>query len=113
MQDSIQENANRFKYEMEKKSKAKAYLLWFLTGLLGGHRFYCQKKITAFVQLFLTFGVIGGLLSHDTPKALLLLCVNWCWLFIDLFLIPAMVRKNNLDIAKKYNLNLVNIYPSL
>lgn len=55
-----------------------AYLLWFFLGLFSGHRFYLGKPGTAVLQMLLNFVIVG-----------------WVWTFIDLFLIPGMVRDSH------------------
>lgn len=62
------------------KSTPVSYLLWFLCliGLCGIHRFYNGRWITGLIWLF-----TGGLLFIGQ--------------FIDLFLIPGMVRMSNLE----------------
>jgi TM2 domain-containing membrane protein YozV len=40
------------------KSKSTAYLLWFFTGLFGGHLFYLEKTGKGVLYLF-TFGLLG------------------------------------------------------
>lgn len=59
-----------------------AYVLWLLTGLLGGHRFYLGRVGTAAAQ-FLTG---GGLLV---------------WWAVDAFLIPGHVREHNEEQAER------------
>jgi len=62
------------------KSKGVAYVLWFFLGLIGIHRFYCEKYISGVIWL-LTFGLFG---------------VGW---LIDVLLVPGMVDQANLKLA--------------
>ena len=62
-------------------SKTVAYCLWLFPacfGICGIHRFYLGRPVSALVQLF-TIGLFG------------------IWWLIDIFLIPDMVRKANLN----------------
>ncbi|WP_347862120.1 TM2 domain-containing protein [Salimicrobium sp. PL1-032A] len=74
---------------MNERSIILAYVLWFFLGQLGIHRFYTGRTGSGIAQLLL--GVFGwattGILIGWFPLALL-----WVWLFIDIFLIPAMCR---------------------
>jgi TM2 domain-containing membrane protein YozV len=46
-------------FETNKKSLAVSYALWFLLGLLGGHRFYNRKFASAILQMISTlFGLL-------------------------------------------------------
>lgn len=58
------------------KDKGTAYLWWFFTCFIGGHRFYLGKPFTGLLQAF-TFGGLG------------------VWALIDLFTIPNQVAKYN------------------
>jgi TM2 domain-containing membrane protein YozV len=62
------------------KSIGIAYVLWFFLGLLGIHRFYLNRVGTGILWL-----LTGGLLG-----------IGW---LVDLFLIPGMVRRANLEEA--------------
>jgi hypothetical protein len=53
-----------------------AYILWLFLGFFGAHRFYMNQIALGFLYL-LTFGLFG---------------LGW---FIDLFLIPDLVRQHN------------------
>ena len=59
------------------KSTGVAYLLWFFLGFLGAHRFYLGRMGTGLIYLF-TFGLCGFGLIYD------------------LFVIPRMVREENI-----------------
>ncbi|MCP2504036.1 MAG: TM2 domain-containing protein [Candidatus Poseidoniaceae archaeon] len=59
------------------KDTLVAYLLWLFLGFFGAHRFYLNNIGLGFVYLF-TFGIFG---------------FGW---IIDLFLIPDLVRRQNL-----------------
>jgi len=53
-----------------------AYVFWIFLGLFSAHRFYLGRPGTAVLQILLFFVAIG-----------------FVWLFVDLFLIPGMVRQ--------------------
>ena len=75
-------------YEASKKSLGLAFLFLIFFGGLGFHRFYVGEKRTAtamliitLVSIFFGFFIIG------------------IWCFVDLFLIPGMVKDYNLNLA--------------
>ncbi len=55
-----------------------AYVLWLLTGLIGGHRYYLGRWGTGLLQT-VTLGGVG------------------VWWLIDLFLVPGLVKAVNND----------------
>ncbi len=59
----------------EKKSAGAAYLLWFFLGWISAHRFYLGKPVTAILQIFSYFILIG-----------------FVWWLLDLFLIPSIIE---------------------
>lgn len=69
-------------FEYPRKRTWLAYLLWLVTGLFGGHRFYLRRVGTAAAQ-FLTG---GGFLV---------------WWAVDAFLIPGQVREHNEEQAER------------
>lgn len=64
--------------EMSKKQKSGgvAWLLWFFTGGIGGHRFYLGRIGTG-VAMLLTLGGLG------------------IWTLVDLFLMSGMIKSTN------------------
>lgn len=64
----------------EKPSTGAAYLLCLFFGAFGVHRLYLGEKGTGIVMLILGITIIG-------------LFITGIWAFIDLFLIPGMIRK--------------------
>ncbi|WP_345816857.1 TM2 domain-containing protein (plasmid) [Paraburkholderia sp. PREW-6R] len=83
-------------YDAQKKSIVLAFLLWFFLGYLGAHRFYAGKTVTAIVQLMLS--LIGGGLAFAGVGFVFIGLVG-IWLFVDLFLLPGMIRRYNLSLA--------------
>jgi len=75
-------------YEANRKSAGVGYLLWFFFGGFGAHRFYLGRHVSAVLQLAL--GLFGWM-----P-----LFIGWmvlgAWWLIDAFLIPGIVRQENL-----------------
>ena len=66
-----------------------AYLLWFLLGLLGVHRFYLGRAGTGAAMLILT--LLGSLTVAIFIGVPLFVAVGTWWL-VDAFLIPGMAR---------------------
>ena len=60
------------------KSTLLTYVLWFFIGWLGAHRFYLGRPVSA-ILFIITAGGFG------------------IWWLIDAFLIPGMVRIENLE----------------
>ncbi|MEQ9505005.1 MAG: TM2 domain-containing protein [Hyphomonas sp.] len=58
-----------------RKSAGAAYFLWFFLGFLSAHRFYLGKPVTAILQIFSYFLIIG-----------------FVWWIVDLFLIPSIIE---------------------
>jgi TM2 domain-containing membrane protein YozV len=79
-----------------KKSLAVSYALWFLLGMLGGHRFYNRRIGSAVVQLLMT--IVGLLFSIAIVGWLLLIPVA-IWVIVDAFLMPGWVRRHNSSLA--------------
>jgi TM2 domain-containing membrane protein YozV len=75
-------------FEANRKSTGAAYLLWFFLGGFGAHRFYLGRVGTGVAQLLLF--VLGWI-----P-----LFAGWIvlgiWWLIDAFLIPDLIRVENL-----------------
>ena len=69
-------HAAQVAYNNEKKNPTVAYLLWWFTGVLGGHRFYTGDIGIALGMLF-TLGGLG------------------IWALIDVFLIGNRVKELN------------------
>lgn len=75
-------------FEASKKSVGATYLLWFFLGYFGAHRFYLGRVGSGVGQLLLAlFGWIP-------------LFLGWAalgiWWLVDAFLIPDMVKVENL-----------------
>src|SRR6056297_1658044 len=82
----------------EKKSTGITYLLWFLFGGLGIHRFYLGKTSSGLIML--SMSVLGILTLVIYIGAFLLIGVV-VWMIIDAFRIPGMV---DADAKKKRHL---------
>lgn len=78
----------------ERKSTGVAYLLWFLLGGFGGHRFYLGQSGTAAVMLALT---IVGILASPLGVGFVLILITGIWALVDAFLIPGMIARLTLD----------------
>ncbi len=71
----------------EGPSVAVAYLFWFFLGIVSAHRFYLGRPITALLQIASYLIVIGVV-----------------WWFIDVFLIPGMIRERQEALREQYAL---------
>lgn len=85
MDDNVRQ---QLMFEASRKSVGAAYVLWFFLGGFGAHRFYLGKIGTGVAQLLLL--LLGWL-----P-----LFLGWAvlgiWWIIDAFLIPDIIRQDNL-----------------
>jgi TM2 domain-containing membrane protein YozV len=72
----------------DKPSTGTAYLLCFFLGALGVHRLYLGEKGTGIVMLILGITFFG-------------LIITGPWAFIDLFLIPSIIRKRVEDTRQR------------
>lgn len=75
-------------FEANRKSTGASYLLWFFLGGFGAHRFYLGRTGSGIAQLLL--GLLGWV-----PLFLGWVVLGIWWL-IDAFLIPDMIRTENL-----------------
>ena len=82
-------------YDANRKSAGVAYLLCIFLGGFGAHRFYLGRTPSAIGQLVLW--VLGWLTFLLTWIPL------GIWLFIDLFLIPGMIREENMKVADRFS----------
>lgn len=82
-------------YDANRKSAGVSYLLCIFLGGFGAHRFYLGFTGSAVGQLLL--GILGWVT----------LFVTWIplgiWLIVDLFLIPGMVRDQNMKIVDRFS----------
>ena len=76
------------------KSIGTAYLLWFVLGQFGAHRFYVGSSSMAFAQIALR--LVGILLVLSTNFfGLYLLGVAVLWWAVDGILLPDLIRQAN------------------
>ena len=67
-----------------------AYLLCIFLGTLGLHRFYLHRNGSALAMLLVTLLTLGAGTLVTTP-----------WAIVDLFLIPRIIREENLRIRSE------------
>ena len=99
-----------------RKSVGVSYLLWFLFGYLGIHKFYMGKAvwgISYFLMLVVgwSIGGAGVVLAEEggggmAVFGLLLLIALGILLLVDLFTIPGQIRKNQEKLKEKLILDL-------
>ena len=81
-------------YDANRKSAGIAYLLCLFLGGFGAHRFYLGKGGSGACQLVLW--ILGWVTFF----------VLWIplgfWIFVDLFLIPGMIREENMKLADRF-----------
>lgn len=78
----------------EKPSTGAAYLLCIFLGAFGVHRLYLGERGTGILMLILGITFIG-------------LIVSALWAFIDLFLIPSIIRKRIDEIRQRLTLEAI------
>jgi TM2 domain-containing membrane protein YozV len=83
----------------EKPSAGVAYLLAIFLGVFGAHRFYLGRTGSAVVMLILTITFFGIIISS-------------IWTFVDLFLIPGMIREKIEALRQTYTVTAMASAPS-
>ncbi|MER9628452.1 TM2 domain-containing protein [Mesorhizobium sp. M0296] len=81
----------------EAKSTGAAYLIWFLLGGLGVHRFYLGRTGSGIAQLML---FIFGWITLPIFVGAFLLITLAIWVLIDAFLIPGMVQSHKEEVRR-------------
>lgn len=89
--------------ETRGKKAVVAYLLWFVLGMFGGHRFYLGKTGSAVTQLVLT---ILGYATMIILVGFIFLAVVGVWVLIDVFLIGGMIREDHYRIEQSVRATL-------
>lgn len=81
-------------YDANRKSAGVAYLLCIFLGGLGAHQFYLGRTGSGVGQLALW---LLGWVSFFT-----LWIPLGVWVLVDLFLIPAIIREENMKLADRF-----------
>lgn len=85
------------------KSPVIAYLLLIFLGGFGAHRFYLGKTGTAVTMLILW---IIGWVTVVIGVGLLFLAVVGIWAFVDLFLIPGLIKEDQQALRQRLALEM-------
>ncbi len=81
-------------YEAKKKKAGIAYILWFLFGILGVHRFYAGKAFSGFCQL------VVGIVALLTLFAPFLFFIWAIWWVYDAIVMPGWISAYNVELAQ-------------
>jgi len=96
-------------YENKKKATWVAYVLYFLFGFIGFHRFYLRRYLSGFIILAFTFASAYLEIMNVPKLSSLLMIIPFIFAVIDLFYIPKMVRVVNTDIALDIGLESLEV----
>lgn len=83
-------------YDANKKTSGTAYILCYFLGFFGAHRFYLGETGTGAALLAITlcsFALMIVFIGFIT------IFISATWVFVDLFLIPGLVKKHNSALA--------------
>ena len=78
----------------DRPSTGAAYVLCIFLGAFGVHRFYLGEKGTGIVMLLLGLTIFG-------------LIISGIWAFIDLFLIPSIIKRRIDEIRQRLTIDAV------
>lgn len=88
----------QLQYDARKKSVTAAYVLWFLLGYFGAHRFYLGHVNSGLAQfVLLALGWIPGFAGWF---------VLAIWWLVDAFLIPGLTERRNLAMLERLSAEL-------
>jgi len=85
-------------YDAQKKSAAVAYILLLLFGYFGAHRFYAGATGSGAAMLVLT---ICSIILMFVSVGFLTILIPGIWAFVDLFLVPSLIRDYNSRLASQ------------
>ena len=91
------------------KSPVIAYLLLIFLGGFGAHRFYLGKTGTAVTMLVL---FLLGWLTLVLGVGLILLAAVGIWAFVDLFLIPGIIRADQQALRQRLAIEMGILAPA-
>ena len=100
------DTAKMMVYDAKKKSTGITYLLWLLLGGIGAHRFYMGRTGTGVIYLALQ---VLGWVTMATGLGIFMFIAVGIWWLIDAFLIPSMVRQNNLLLAAELTASTMSL----
>ena len=86
-------------YNARKKSMVFAYLAWLVLGLVGAHRFYLGRNQSGLWMILMwpAWLILGPFLY---PIGLFIGVALIAWWIIDVFLIPGMLERYNVELAR-------------
>ena len=104
-------------YQRRKKSALVLWLLWWFTGIFGGHRYYLGDKGRAIVHtvvflLVLFISILWNIYVIETastfeevlfigPAGMVLFIIPALWALLDAFFIGRRLAKKNVEIEMK------------
>lgn len=94
----MSDTAQMMVYDAKKKSNGVAYLLWFLLGGIGAHRFYAGRTGTGIAYVALQ---VLAWITLGAGAGVFVFMVIGLWWLIDAFLLPGMIRQSNLLLAAR------------
>jgi len=101
------ESEKIFYYINNKKNMGIAYVLWFFFGSLGMHRVYTGTKGGGWQALIflLSWILLISQLEYIGAVSFITFAALYIWIFIDLFLIPGMIKVSNLNLINKLSID--------
>ena len=81
------------------KSAFVSYVLWFIGGVIGAHRFYLGRPFTAICMIIL---LVSGVITVSAGTGVILLGLEGLILIADLFLIPIMIAEHKAKLRLQY-----------
>lgn len=94
----------------EKKSTAVAYILLIFLGGLGIHRFYLGRTGSASAMLVLW---VLGIMTLFIGVGVILLVIVGIWAFVDLFLIPGIIKQHSEALRQRLSNNIIPVADSV
>lgn len=84
-------------FETRKKSMAMAFVLWWIAGAFGGHRFYLGRTGSATAMLCISLVSIPLMFLLIGFFTILITAV---WALVDVFQLAGWVRAHNAEVAR-------------